>query len=227
MPGSFADSSAEAAWLHQTAMHRRWLDAHAYAFSAVIHLLEFARATAVGADDGAAADDNHVSGVLGLTRRTRAALQLLYCAVLLVVLPVLARHVPGWYVPHREAITSAVRLGAAWASPLWVGPPAAPPAHAGGSCQRSQRADAFAAAITGGWLGRLPLLALPSRWPVQAAVSLVSFALVLPRGVTGAVRARGWATALNAAVVFAFERSSRAHFAAARAAADAKTRKLH
>ena len=219
MPGSFADAEVEAAWLHETATHRRLLDAHAYAFSALIHLLEFARAVAAGDEAGAGA--RHTLA--------RGALQLLYCLLLLLLLPALARRAPGWYVPRREAVISAVRLGAAWAAPLWLTaqPAQSWVAHSDGACHpRSLRADAFAAVITGGWLGRLPLLALPVRWPLQAAVSLGSFALVLPRGVTGAVRVRSWATALNAAVVLAFERSSRAHFAAARAAAGAKAGKL-
>ena len=216
VPGAFAEPEMESAWLHQTAMHRRWLDGHAFAFSALIHLLEFARAAAAGND------------LFGETSSSSCVVvgRLLYCALLLLLLPALARRAPGWYVPRREAVIAVVRLGAACAAPLWVGPPAPPAGRSGGDCHRAQRADAFDAVITGGWLGRLPLLALPVRWPLQAAVSAASFAFVLPQGVTGAARARGWATALNAAVVFAFERSSRAHFAAARAAADAKAGKL-
>ena len=57
---------------------------------------------------------------------------------------------------------------------------------------------------------------LPVRWPLQAAVSAASFLLVLPRGANAAVGPRSWATALNVAIVFAFERSSRTHFAANR-----------
>jgi hypothetical protein len=196
----------EAAWVQQRGMHRRWLDAHAFAFSALIHLLEVARSVATG--------EASPLGATVVQERVRFALQLLYCVLLLLALPALCRRAPAWYVPWREHVIIAVRLGAAYAAPLWVGPP--PVALARVARARSSRAAAFGVLTAGGWLGRLPLLALPVRWPLQAAVSAASFLLVLPRGANAAVAPRSWATALNVAIVFAFERSSRSHFAANR-----------
>jgi hypothetical protein len=206
MPGSFPDAAMETAWLQQTAMHRRWLDAHAFGFSALIHLFEVARSVATG--------EASPLGVMVVNERVRFALQLLYCLLLLLALPALCRRAPAWYVPWREHVIIAVRLGAAYAAPLWVGPPAVALGRVARA--RSSRAAAFGVLTAGGWLGRLPLLALPVRWPLQAAVSAASFLLVLPRGANAAVGPRSWATALNVAIVFAFERSSRTHFAANR-----------
>jgi hypothetical protein len=64
------------------------------------------------------------------------------------------------------------------------------------------------------------------RWPLHAAVSLTSFALTLSAGASGVLWLRVACVLADAAVIAAFERSSRAHFVARRfVAAAGKPRK--
>jgi hypothetical protein len=190
MPGAFPCARTEAAFLAATAAQRRHLDALTVGCSAVIHLAEAARTPAC--------------------KRRRRALQLAYCAALLLLALALltSARAARWHGRHREALVAAVRLGAAAAAPLWA------------STQNGGAASLFQAAATGGWMGRMPMLALCVRAPLHAALTGASFAMTLPGGAAGALRLRGTASLLNAVIVFAFERDSRAHFAADAAAAE-------
>jgi hypothetical protein len=78
------------------------------------------------------------------------------------------------------------------------------------------------AGYTGGWLSRFPLLFVTVRWPLHAAISAASFTITLAAGARGALTLRMLCAVVDACVIAAFERSSRAHFAARRAAAAAR-----
>jgi hypothetical protein len=101
-----------------------------------------------------------------------------------------------------------VRLGAAACAPLWVARSTAVPLRQ---------------ALFGGWLGRIPLLGLFVRWPLQAAVTLLSFFMTMPTGVPGFLRC--CLGLLNVLVVLAFERTSRMHFLAAKTRAKTRVAK--
>jgi hypothetical protein len=135
-----------------------------------------------------------------------------YCAVLLLGLPLAPRRVRVHYATHREAAAvTAARLCAAAAAPLWA-------TRAAGLPLRQ--------ALSGGWLGRLPLLALVVRWPLHAFITLLSFLLTLPTGAPGLFSLRLAMVLLNVLIIAAFERVSRSHFLAARAATKRKLFKL-
>ena len=95
------------------------------------------------------------------------------------------------------------RIAAAAAAPVWL----------------RQGALTVAPGYSGGWLSRFPLLFLGVRTPLHTAISIASFSLTLSAGNTGRMVMRvGWAV-VDIAIFGWFERSSRAHFLAVRAAA--------
>jgi hypothetical protein len=109
----------------------------------------------------------------------------------------------AFYLRHREAVITTVRLAAAVSAPLWVrrGPLTIAPTY------------------SGGWLPRFPLLFLSVRVPLHTALSVASFALTLSAGTYGRVGMRlAWAS-VDIVIMVWFERSSRAHFLARRQAA--------
>ncbi len=127
--------------------------------------------------------------------------------MLLLGLPLAPRRARAHYATHREAAVAATRLCAAAAAPLWV-------THAAGLPLRQ--------ALSSGWLGRIPLLALVVRWPLHAFITLLSFLLTLPWSAAGFVSLRFAMALVNVLVIAAFERVSRSHFLAARAATKRK-----
>jgi hypothetical protein len=219
MPGSFRDPSLEAAWLADSSAQRLHQDARAYAVSALIHAVESWRMPAasrahsalrvayVRAHPCALRHSASAHAPLLLiaahaadTRPARPPAPACQCCALLLLLPLAPPRARALYASSREPHIAGVRLVAAAAARLW---------------------STGANPLSGGWMGRLPLLSLAVRWPLHALLTALSFLLSLPSGADALVGMRVALALLNVAVIMSFERASREHFTSARARAKA------
>jgi hypothetical protein len=203
MPGAFADAAMEAAWLAHVARIMSFLDLVAYPCAAAGHSAQ-------------------LLSVYVRAGGLPSALQAAYIVLVALLVPMLMRNAPAWFVRHREPVHAAMRLLGSVALPLWM--PARQPrgrplllllspaaTSAGGTPGAAVSLIQQFCTLFGMTFFSLAAVV---RAPLHAALQGASFAITIgAHGILSTLPLRVAVSLLNLCVVIALERASRRAFA--------------
>jgi hypothetical protein len=199
MPGAFADAEMESDWLSHVGRLMTFPDLVGYPAAAAAH---GAQLVAVWRHGGGAP----------------SAHQAAHLSALMLLVPMLMRCAPAWFLRNREAVHAFMRLLGSCMLPVWL----AHDASSSASASSTLFDDAAAFTVVSKAQQLVTLfgmvffsLAAVVRAPLHVALQGASFAVTVAlHGITAHLPLRLGVAALNLSVVIAMERASRRRFKA-------------